>query len=228
MGEDKTFESLAAAIESDTSRVRADPSPGKKAIGILPYALLALATMTLVFGLRRDASELGAWVLWGLGAVQLLVAYGIFLLVVRDTIPGRAARPGIWLAALVAVVGAQLGVAYLTFGRSPLMVPSEREVAIGASCLARMTLVALPVLLLALVVASRGLPLRPRIIGLVSGFASGLVAEAVYRTHCPFSHTSHVLPWHGGAVALLGLIGFFAGAVWGLRQTRMWRRRRSS
>lgn len=178
--------------------------------------------------MRSDASTLGFGLLWGLTLLQLLMAYGVFYLVIRETLPGNAARPALWIAIFVAVILAQLGVSRVTFWSSPMVIEPERALRVGASCLYRMSLIGLPVLGLCLFLASRGLPLRPRVTGLASGLLGGLVAEAIYRTHCPFSHFDHMLPWHTGAVAVLGLAGFFAGAAWELTRVRRWRHRRNA
>jgi hypothetical protein len=202
-------------------------APWRRALAIVPVALLLLAAIALRLGVRSDASALGFSLLWGLSLLQLLLAYGIFYLLVRETIPGSSARPALWVVTFVAVTLAQLGVGYLTFSRSPMIVEPERALRVGATCLYRMSLIGVPILALGLVVASRGLPLRPRITGLGAGLLGGLVAEAIYRTHCPFAHLDHMLPWHTSAVALLGIVGFFAGAAWELARVRHWRERRS-
>jgi hypothetical protein len=190
--------------------------------------LLILGAIALSLGVRSDATKLGFTLLWGLSFLQLTLAYGIFYLVIRETVPGNAARPALWLATFVAIILVQLGVGQVTFWASPTIIQPERALRVGASCLYRMSLIGLPVLGLCLILASRGLPLRPRMTGLAAGLLSGLVAEAIYRTHCPFSHVGHMLPWHTGAVAVLGLAGFFTGVVWELARVRHWRHRRSA
>jgi hypothetical protein len=180
------------------------------------------------YGVRSDASSLGYVFLWGLSFAQLFLAYGMFYLLVRETIPGHSARPTLWIATFVVIVIAQLGVAYVSFTRSPVVLDPDSTLRIGAICLSSMSLIGLPVLAVFLTLASRGLPLRPRITGLASGLVGGLVAEAIYRTHCPYTHLDHMFPWHTTAVALLGLVGFFAGAAWELSRVRAWRQRRGS
>lgn len=216
-----------ASIQPDIARVDRIATPWRRALAILPLALLVLTAVTLRLGVRSDASALGFGFLWGLTFLQLVVAYVIFYVLVRETIPGRSARPAHWVAAFIVIVLAQLCVGYLTFTQSPMLVDPERALRVGASCLYRMSLIGLPVLALGLFLASRGLPMRPRITGLAAGLIGGLVAEAIYRTHCPFSHLDHMFPWHTSAVAILGLVGFFAGAAWELGRARQWRQRRS-
>lgn len=202
-------------------------APWRRALAVAPIALLLLAAVTLRLGVRSDASTLGFGLLWGLTFLQLLLAYGIFYFLIRETMPGSSARPALWVGTFVAVVVAQLGVGYVTYSQSPIVIETERALPVGATCLYRMSLIGLPILALGLVVASRGLPLRPRITGLGAGLIGGLAAEAIYRTHCPFAHLEHMFPWHTSAVALLGIVGFFAGAAWELARVRQWRERRT-
>jgi hypothetical protein len=39
------------------------------------------------------------------------------------------------------------------------------------------------------------------------------MAEGVWHLHCPVTHLAHVLPWHGSAILLLGLLGLWLGAA---------------
>ena len=81
-------------------------------------------------------------------------------------------------------------------------------------------------LAIGLFLVARGLLHRPVLSGLSIGLASGLVAESLYRAHCPYSGFEHMLPWHSGAIVLMSMAGLVAGWVWSRRQTREWRGRR--
>lgn len=226
MDDDKTLAALAKAIEPELEPTPRLSAPWKRAVGVVPYAALCLSVLTVTRGLRGDSDVVGPWLLWGLGSVQLIAAFFVFRSVLREALPGSSGRPKAWLLALGVVLSLQIGISMLTQAKSPVFLASERALTVGLTCFGIMSMVGVPVLILGLFLASRGLPARPRIIGLVAGLAGGLLAEAVYRTHCPYTHLTHMLSWHTGAVVLLGALGFFAGATWDLKRTAEWKRRR--
>ncbi len=227
MDDDETFEALSKVIEPELQPARRLRRPWVRAVSVLPYAAFCVTVLIVTRGLRGDADVVGPWLLWGFGSVQLIAAFLVFRKVLRESIPGKTGRPQAWLGALGVVLFLQLAVAALTNAQSPRILSPERAMSVGLTCMGIMSIVGVPVLLLGLTLASKGLPARPRIIGLVSGLAGGLIAEAVYRSHCPYTHLTHMLAWHSGAVVLLGSLGFFSGAVWDLKRTGAWRQRRS-
>jgi hypothetical protein len=92
-----------------------------------------------------------------------------------------------------------------------------------AMCFWRISMLGVPPVLLVLWLLSRGLPLRPKIAGLLAGIGGGLVSEGVYRLHCGVSHPAHVVGWHTTAVLVMGLLGLLAGMWWERHQLRRWR-----
>lgn len=223
---DETFNRIRSEIFRDLSPVRPMASEWIRALFLLPYALFALVLLLLATGLRPDAQDLGAEVLWGLAALQLLAAYLIFSVAFRQAVPANAVSPMTLLFFPFLVFVMQAGVAYWTYRYSPLEVPSDSVYVYGLACLGMMCLFGAVPLVIAVRLLGRGLPLRPGFAGLVIGLGSGLVADAVYRTHCAYSHWSHILPWHGGAVLLLALVGFGAGILWEKRRLRQYIRDR--
>ena len=227
MPNDKALRELTARISQDLVVESPLGSAWKRALWLLPYALFAAAVLLVTLGLRRDASQLTLLVLWGLALVLLAAAFAVLSFILRESIPAFAMRPSVWLVALLLTFFLQQSAALLTYGQSPLAVADERVLSLGAACLARMAVIGLLPLVVALFLISRGLPLRPRLSGLIAGFAGGLTAEAIYRLHCPYSHWEHMLVWHSGAVVLLGFFGFVAGLAFEARRLESWRRRRS-
>lgn len=228
MSNDETFHRLRSEIARDLRPVKRLSSGWLRALFVLPYALLALAVLLLALGLRSDSQNLGPGVLWGLGLLQLMAAYMIFHVALQQAVPGDAVSPKVWLASPVLVLVVQAVVAMWTYRNSPLKVPSEQMLAYGMACFSLTSLLGFLPLVIGLWLLSRGLPLRPRVAGLLTGLGGGLLAEAVYRMHCPFSHLSHVLPWHGGAVLMLGLVGFASGVLWETRRLRHWEKQHNS
>jgi hypothetical protein len=219
---DETFQRIRSEIAHDMRPVRRLSSGWLRALFVLPYALLALVLLLLVTGLRSDSQDLGLEVLWGLGFLQLLSAYLIFSVALRQAVPGDAVNPKFWLASPALALLVPMVVAIWTYMESPLEIPAERVLGYGLACFSLTSLLGVLPLVIGLWLLSRGLPLRPRVAGLLTGLGGGLLAEAVYRMHCPYSHLSHVLPWHGGAVLLLGLVGFCSGVLWENRRLRQW------
>jgi hypothetical protein len=219
---DETFDRIRSEISRDLNPVRPMSSGWIRALFVLPYFVLALAFLLLVLGLRSDAEELGGEVLWGLAAIQLLAAYSIFTVALRQAVPGNAVGPAGWLSIPLLVIVTQVGVALWTYRCSPLDVPSGRVYTYGLACFSMMTLFGVVPVAMAFWLLARGLPLQPRVAGLLTGLGSGLAAEAVYRMHCSYSHWSHILPWHGGAVLFLGLVGFYCGFLWEKRRLRQY------
>ena len=222
MSNDETFQRIRSEIAQDLRPVKRLSSGWLRALFILPYAFFALAVLLLALGLRSDSENLGPGVLWGLGFLQLMVAYFIFYIALRQAVPGEAVGPRVWLAFPAIILLVQMVVAMWTYRYSPLEIPSERVLPYGLACFSLTSLFAVVPLVIGLWLLSRGLALRPRVAGLLTGLGGGLLAEAVYRMHCPFSQLTHVLPWHGGAVLMLGLVGFCSGVLWEALRLRRW------
>jgi hypothetical protein len=50
----------------------------------------------------------------------------------------------------------------------------------------------------------------------------GFASEGIYRLQCGLSHPEHVLPWHTGAVLVMGVLGLLAGLWWEHRTLQNW------
>jgi hypothetical protein len=225
---DETYQRIQSQIAHDMAPVKRLSSVWLRAAFVLPYALIALATLLIVLGLRADAGDLSPQVLWGLGSLQLLFAFFVFCIALKHAVPGETVGMRVWLSLPLLALLVITAVAQWTHLVSPMEIPGERVLTYGMACFGLTFLFGLVPLVVGLWLLSRGLTLRPRVAGLLIGLGGGLLAEAVYRMHCPFSNLSHVLPWHGGAVLLLGLMGLFAGIYWETRELRQWERRHRS
>jgi hypothetical protein len=225
---DETFTRIRSEVSRDLRPVKPLSSGWVRALFLLPYALLTLAVFLFGVGLRSDARALGPAILWGLLILQLLFAYLILFVALRHGVPGNAVSPKMWLGLPLLVLSLQVGVALLTYQYSPLEPPPDRVEQYGLICLGTMSFLGLVPLAVVVWLLSRGFPLQPRVAGLLTGFGSGLVAEALYRTHCPYSNMSHILVWHVGAVLMLGLVGLCCGLYWESRRLRRWERQRHS
>ena len=90
----------------------------------------------------------------------------------------------------------------------------------GAACLGMQGLVGVTALAVAAALIMRAVPLRAALAGSLAGTGTGLMAEGVWHLHCPVTHLAHVLPWHGSAILLLGLLGLVLGLAVERRERR--------
>ncbi len=220
---DETFDRIRSRIASDLRPVKPLRRDWIRSLFVIPYALAGLGVLLLSLGLRRDAQELGPEILWGLAVLEFLAAYLIVFVALRQAVPGNTTSPRVWVGLPLLALALQSGVAWWSYQSSPLPVPPGQTLRYGMACFGLMSVFGLVPLALSLWLLSRGLPLRPRIAGLLAGFGGGLVAEAIYRSHCPYSNLNHVITWHGGAILMLGLMGFCCGVWWESLRARRWR-----
>ncbi len=221
MTEDSTFEKIAREVSRDLGAVAPLRPPQTAGLVVLPLSFLLLSVVLLVYGLREDAAGLGFWPLWGPASAMVIVAYVVIYLALVQRAPESTVSRPLWVALLVAAVAIQVGGAYLTLlstGASGISVPSRTE----ALCFARISFLSVPAILVVLWLLSRGLPFRPRLVGLLAGMGGGFLSEGIYRLQCGMSHPEHVLPWHTGAVLVMGVLGVLAGLWWERRMLQSW------
>lgn len=197
---------LRARLASDFHVVRPLAPPLARAMGVLPFAVLALVAAPWWFDLRVDAPRLGWLQSWGWSLAQSMAGLALVAAALRESIPGRKWGRGQlapWLALPVALV---VVVTWTTFEASPINL--DRAWAwIGLLCFTGSLATALPGVALAAILASRAWPTRPAIAGLLGGLGAGLMADAGWRLFCHFSEPGHVLGAHLLAVIAAGLCG---------------------
>src|SRR3954451_948106 len=97
---------LLDAIRRDLKPVRPISSPARRALGLLPLAIVLLVGLP-VFWSSRLHSELAPWPAMLLSSLETLLSLVILAAAFREAVPGRE-LPGRALAALV-------GVAFVAF-----------------------------------------------------------------------------------------------------------------
>jgi hypothetical protein len=197
----------ADVILQDLSPVRKLARPWQRAVPAAALGLVMAAAVYLVAGVRPDASDLGAFVLWGLSAVQ--VAYGMVLIAgaLRTAVPGRGFARRATALRLLAGGAVVLLVTWTTWLVHASHVPPGREVFYWAVCIRTPLFVGLPALVLTLVLAFRAYPTRPAITGALAGMGAGLISDGSWRTFCEVSDPVHVLTSHAASVVLLAMAG---------------------
>jgi hypothetical protein len=193
--------------------VRPLPAPARRALVLLAWAPVAVALLVATGHPRPDAADLGWLFSWGVVLAELVAGAGLVTLALSEAVPGRGAG---WQAGLVALVGgASLFVllAALVRGASAGVPVPNPLMTHGPACLTLSGLIGLTAFAVVAVLIFRSTPLRASFAGLLAGAGTGLMATGVYHLDCPVTHLAHVLVWHGGAVALLALVGLGFGLV---------------
>ena len=216
---DESFERIRAEVSRDLSSVTPLKPAWSRALLVIPIALITLAVVLTVYGLRGDADKLGFWSLWSPVLLMMGVAYFVVMMVLRNRTPGEEMSSAFWIVAPVLAVAMQIGTNFFTFTFSPI-VPDGIGWQQEAVCFGRISLFGIPTLVVVFWLLSRGLPLRPRIVGFMSGLGAAILSESIYRLYCGVSHPGHTLPWHTGALLAMGLLGLGFGLWWERRRNR--------
>lgn len=196
---------LRERLAADFRPVRALPSPWRRAMFVLPAALIALMAAPVVFDVR-PSDHLGFFGIWGASIAQFSLGFVMVIAAMREAVPGRGWTPGgvaAWLAVPVVAVTA---IALFSWDLSPIVVRG-RWWAIAGMCFAGSVSTALPVVAMSSVLAARAYPTRPGVAGALSGAGAGLIADAGWRVFCHFSEPAHVLSAHLAAVVVSAAIG---------------------
>jgi len=221
--QDSSFEKIRREVAQDLKPVRPLCSGWTSALIVFPVALFLLSLVLIVYGLRSDAAEIGSAPLWVPASLMVASAYAVLVLALIQRAPEATVSWTWWVALPLAAIVFQVGGAYwtLTHGSVPPSVSWQVE----AMCFWRVSALGLPPVILVLVLLSRGLPLRPKVAGLLGGLGGGFISEGVYRLHCGISHPGHIVPWHTSAVLVMGLLGLLAGIWWEHRRLQSWAER---
>jgi len=206
----KLPDDLRARIGGNVRPVRPLLAPWKRALLLVPAALLASAATPGVLGLRGDLLNVGSLLGWGGSIVQLCIAVALIAAALREAIPAES-LPGTWarlllLSGAVIAIGLALAINVVSpepFGRTETFQDwfyCWRGAVVGG----------LPLLIVLIVLLARGLPSRPALAGALAGMGTGGAVDGGWRLSCNYSNPSHVIPSHVGAVLALTLLGVAA------------------
>ncbi|GMR24551.1 MAG: hypothetical protein BMS9Abin37_3108 [Acidobacteriota bacterium] len=217
---DSSFERVRDEVSKNLEPVTPLRPAWMSALVVIPVALFLLSLVLVVYGLRSDATTIGGWALWGPASLMVGAAYAVLMLALVQRAPESTVSRVWWVALPLLAIGTQLGGTYWTLAHSgpPAAVSWQTE----AMCFVRISALGMPPVILVLWLLSRGLPLRPKVASLLAGIGGGLVSEGVYRLHCGMSQPAHIVPWHTGAILVMGLFGLIAGMWWERRQLPSW------
>ena len=198
-------ESLRAAVASDLAPVVPLASPLRRALPLLPVAAFLLLAAPLTFEFR-DLTALGWRWSWGASLLQIVIAFALVTLALRQAVPGREWPTSSLVSCGLGVTLLFAAVTYGTWIASPVALARGWWI-IGAICALSSAISALPVVVLAALLVIRAFPLQPAATGAIAGFGAGLIADAGWRLSCHYSEPAHVLAAHFGGVLLASAVG---------------------
>ncbi|MEM9555118.1 MAG: NrsF family protein [Acidobacteriota bacterium] len=209
---DQSLDALRRRLAADVAPVRPLRPARWLAAALAVFALAGVTYFGAYYalGFRADRPALGPFGFWGLSALQMAVALALLGLALRESVPGR--RPSLallWTGVGVGLV-AHIGIFAATYRLSPVETPMKADVGgLALYCFLYEMKLGLPVLVLALWLASRGLATRPTRLAVLVGVGAALAGDALWRLVCPLSDPDHILRAHtpsllaAGGVALL-------------------------
>lgn len=195
---------LFSAVKRDMRPVRPLASPGRRALALLPVAIVLLVGMP-VFWAWQTHGALAPWPSWGLSALEAALGLIVLAAGFREAVPGRelSAR-ALSVLTCIACIGFLLVNATT---RGPIAVSADTWIRWIWECISMAVAFSAPALIAPAWLVSRALPNRPALTGALCGLAVGLMADAGLRLFCWDGVFAHIVIAHGGAIAILVALG---------------------
>src|SRR5262245_7682414 len=198
---------LRAAIARDFRAVTPLPRPAWRTLALVPIGVVLLFSAMLIFGLRRDAPQLGIRLTWIASTLQMLLGLAMMTAALREAVPGTTLSRRILGVIAPTVFLAVVVLTWMTWRASHTMVAPGAAFYVWSVCLAGTVGSALPALAIAGWLAARAFPLRPRLAGALYGLGAGLLADSGWRLFCHFSDPAHVFGAHTVGVLATAFLG---------------------
>jgi hypothetical protein len=149
----------------------------------------------------------GPLVVWGVSLIQVALGIVLIWMATREGRPARRLPRRVMHAALAGAGFMVVAVSFLTFSKSPTLVPHGISAwLVGVVCYFGSTVAATPLFALAAWFHSRFVSPRPALAGGLYGAGAALTSNAGWRLICPISTPWHVLTAHGGSVISITLL----------------------
>jgi len=207
---------LRSAVRGELTPVTPLAPPWRRGLGLAAPALVAVLAMLGVLGRLGIVAEAG-WLSFPGGGVAFLEWAAGFLLLwlaLREAVPGLGLGAGRAAAAIAGGIGLQVALGLVVWSRTGAGAIGANAVAVGSECASIAGVIGLPHLAVAIWLAARALPIRPRWSGALAGAAAGLLADAIWHLGCARFDLEHLLVWHLGATLGITLAGALAGSFW--------------
>jgi hypothetical protein len=201
---------LFSAVKRDLRPVRPLATPTRRALALLPIAIVLLVGMPM-FWAWRTHGVLAPWPAWGPSVLETALSLVILAAGFREAVPGRelSAR-ALFVLTCIACIGFLLVNATT---RGPVAVPAETWIRWIRECISMAIAFSAPALIAPAWLVSRALPNRPALTGALCGLGVGLMADAGLRLACWDGVYAHIVLAHGGAVVLLVALGALSATL---------------
>ena len=202
MNETRVPASLLASVKSDLRPVRPLPSPARRALALLPLGVLLLVGIPIFWASRWQAP----WPSWGFSSLETAAGLVALAAGFREAIPGRELSKWMWPTVIGAVWIAFLSINAIA-PEPPAAVPLTTTLRWIRECITNATVFSVPALIVVGGLVSHGLPNRPALTGAIYGLGVGMMADAGLRLFCRDGDLLHVVAAHGGAIAIIMVLG---------------------
>ena len=176
----------------------------------LAFGLLFLAVVTigcLMLGVSgwsalSTGQKIGVYTGSAIGGIVLALS------MVRQMVPGSKLE--------ISPVQLQIGVLALLVLVMAVAFQARHElnfVSSGLTCLRIGMTYSIPTALLSWLILRRGALLSPKVSGATVGMFAGVISVTVLEVYCPNFNLYHILIWHLGVIALIGLAGLTLGTA---------------
>jgi hypothetical protein len=204
MSQTRMPDALFEAVKRDLHPVRPLATPARRALALLPVAIVLLVGMPLFWHWQTNAL-LAPRSLWTLSVIESVLSLAVLAAAFREAIPGRElSRRALIVLAAIAVIGFLVVNAT---SRNEAAVPMQTWMLWIRECISMTMAFSLPALIAPAWLVARALPNRPALTGALCGLAVGGMGDAGLRLFCWDGGYSHVMLAHGGAIAILVAMG---------------------
>lgn len=211
-------DALRQAVAADMRPVKPLAPPWKRVLWAVPLALIVTVWTLLYFGIR-DLDPVGPLLAWVPLGLQAVLGLALLLMALRESVPGMRISRSVVFATGMAALVLHIAVNILIWLRYPM--GYDDFLSTWWQCFHYEFLLGVPFLVVVTYLAARALPVRPRLVGLLSGVGGGVIADASWRMVCPVSVPMHFLTSHLGAIIILGAFGYLVGATFERSRDRL-------
>lgn len=202
---------LIQSLARDLAPIRRHVVERRIALGMIGGAILALAAVALMLGLRPDLGvAIHGFAFWMKWTYTISLAGGAIAATIYLSRPDATRTQWLWL--LVIPFGLLAAVALSELMRTP--VEGWLPLWLGQSwkqCAIRVVMLSAPIFIGLIWAFRQFAPSRLRLTGAVAGLASGACAATLYGLHCPEASATFVLTWYTLGMGLAALGGALVG-----------------
>ncbi|MEO7733760.1 MAG: NrsF family protein [Kofleriaceae bacterium] len=197
---------LLSAVKRDLRPTRPLASPSRRTLAVLPIGIALLAGIPALWRWRAELSALAPSSSWPLSAVEAAAGLAALAAAFHEAVPGRELSRRA-LAVVLSAVALAVLLASSTHALGLTPAPLATTLRWIWECVSRTTAFSLPALAIVTWLVARAAPGRPALTGALAGLGVGVMADAGLRLMCWDGDVPHVLVAHGGALALVTLVG---------------------